>query len=749
MLRHVIKRDGKRVKFRANKIRLALSNANAEVPVLEQATEEDIDSIVKDITSIKQDCIHIEVIQDMVETGLMQRHKFELAKKYILYRYVRKLNRDLSEAELSILGVLNGTNMAVVDENSNKNSYINSTQRDLMAGEVSKTIARKLLLPDDIQQAIDNFELHWHDMDYTVQSMINCFSRDTYFITDRGTISFNDVSDGDIINVYTHDGSIQKATVHCYGKQMLNKVVLRRSTYSREELYVTGNHTWLLKDGTRTTNLKVGDRLLQTPIIDDFNIDSVLNDSRLALFWCLGFCLGDGSDYDNSKYGQGDNPGIRTRLCDNKIKYANIFTKAGFNVTHPNHESSDDLYVCLPKYSKRDILDNKEYWFLDLDEKKALFNGYLASDGEFRGKQYATGVSTISDEIRDFVILIGEACGYYIGTERIVTGSTNFTDNRTPMHHIQFSREQYSKQPWIVESIEPYKEDEVWCLEVENNHSFILSGGIVTGNCCLIHIKSILDYGTVMSDYLILSPKSFRTACSIVTQVVAIIASNQYGGQSIAIKHLGKYLAISRERFRIENQQRWDKVGIKYTNEQLEQVVEEQLKYELEQGVQTIQYQFQTLVTTNGQSPFVTLFMQLDEQDPYINETAMIIEEIIKQRIKGVMNKDGKYITPSFPKLIYVLDEHNCLRGGRFDYITKLAAKCTIKRSYPDYISAKMMREQFDGEVFSCMGCRSFLSSWRKTKWYVDMMNEPDSEIGKYLWEGRFNQGRQLCPLSA
>lgn len=432
MLKEIIKRNGRHAKFIPNKIRFAIQKANDEVSTLDRATDEDIDKIVKDIKSVHDDCIHIEVVQDLVETGLMKAGRFELAKKYMLYRYTHKLARDLSEAEASVLGILNGTNLGVIDENSNKNSYVNSTQRDLMAGEVSRTIAKKILLPDDIRQADEDMEIHWHDIDYTVQSMINC---------------------------------------------------------------------------------------------------------------------------------------------------------------------------------------------------------------------------------------------------------------------------------------------------------------------CLIHIKSILDYGTVMNDYLITSPKSFRTACNITTQVVAIIASNQYGGQSIAIRHLGKYLAISRERFRIENQKYWDAVGIKYTEEQLNGVVEQQLKYELEQGVQTIQFQLNTLVTTNGQAPFVTLFLELRDDDPYEDEVAMIIEEILKQRLQGVRNSDGVYVTPSFPKLIYVLDEHNCLRGGKYDYLTHLAAKCTIKRSYPDYISAKMMREQFDGEVFSCMGCRSFLSPWKKTEWYCKMMGEPLSEVGNYQWEGRFNQG--------
>lgn len=435
MIKEVIKRNGKTAKFVGNKIRCAIEKANAEVPELERATEDEIDKIVKDIKYIKMSCVHIETIQNMVEISLMKLKHFELAKKYIIYRYTRNLGRELSEAELSVLGIIKGDNDDVLEENSNKHGYTNSTQRDLMAGEVSKTLAKKVLLPPDILETIYARIYHWHDMDYTAQNMINC---------------------------------------------------------------------------------------------------------------------------------------------------------------------------------------------------------------------------------------------------------------------------------------------------------------------CLIDIKGILDFGTVLNGLLIESPHSFRVACNIMTQVIANIASNQYGGQSVAIKHLGKYLAISRERTRIKFSKMWDNAGMKYTEKQLNQVVEEQLKFELEEGIQTIQYQINTLMTTNGQAPFLTIFMHIDETSPYKNEIAMIVEEIIRQRHQGVKNKDGHYITPAFPKLIYVLDENNCLdpeHPAEFDYITEMAAKCTIKRSYPDYISAKKMREEYDGEVFSCMGCRSFLSAWKKTEWYVKMMGEPEEEIGKYKWEGRFNQG--------
>lgn len=244
-------------------------------------------------------------------------------------------------------------------------------------------------------------------------------------------------------------------------------------------------------------------------------------------------------------------------------------------------------------------------------------------------------------------------------------------------------------------------------------------------NCCLINIGDMLDNGTVMNGKLIESPKSFQVACNVMTQIIASVASSQYGGQSVDISHLGKYLRKSKEKF---SKRIHEKLGEELTEEQIAKVVRERLADELRSGVQTIQYQINTLMTTNGQSPFVTLFLYLRDGDEYIEENAMIIEEILRQRYQGIKNEKGVYVTPAFPKLVYVLDENNCLKGGKYDYITKLAVKCSSKRLYPDYISAKKMRENYEGNVFSPMGCRSFLSPWK-------------DEDGNYKFEGRFNQG--------
>ncbi len=412
----VIKRDGRAVDYNKEKIAIAIEKANQEVRAKERATKEEIKEIVKYIEELNKKRMLVEDIQDIIEQQLMDRKRFELAKKYIVYRYTRALVRKQNTTDESILGLIRNENKELAEENSNKNTMLASTQRDYIAGEVSRDLTNRLLLPEKIVKAHQEGILHFHDADYFVQPIFNC---------------------------------------------------------------------------------------------------------------------------------------------------------------------------------------------------------------------------------------------------------------------------------------------------------------------CLINIADMLDNGTVMNGKLIESPKSFQVACTVTTQIIAAVASNQYGGQSVDLIHLGKYLRKSYDKFRKELSEKYKN---KISKEMLEEIVEDRIKSELKAGVQTIQYQINTLMTTNGQSPFVTLFLHLEENDPYIKENAMIIEEVLKQRYEGIKNEAGVYVTPAFPKLVYVLDEHNCLKGGKYDYLTKLAVKCSAKRMYPDYISAKKMRENYEGNVFSPMGCRSFLSPWK-------------DENGNYKFEGRFNQG--------
>ena len=241
-------------------------------------------------------------------------------------------------------------------------------------------------------------------------------------------------------------------------------------------------------------------------------------------------------------------------------------------------------------------------------------------------------------------------------------------------------------------------------------------------NCCLVNIKDMLDNGTVINGKMVESPKSFQVACTVMTQIIAQISSGQYGGQTLNVKHLGKYLALSRKKYQAMVQD----LGM---SEKLQkEMVDRLLRKELEAGVQTIQYQINTLMTTNGQAPFVTLFLEIEPGHEYEEEVAMIIEEIIKQRHLGIKNEVGVYVTPSFPKLVYVLDENNIHATSKYRYITEAAARCTAKRLYPDYISAKEMRKIYEGNVFGPMGCRAFLSPWKDAN-------------GEYKFEGRFNMG--------
>ena len=412
----VIKRDGHTVTYDRSKIITAIKKANAEVEPGEKVTDEKIEEIVQGIESKNRPRMLVEDIQDIIEQKLMADGKFVLAKTYIIYRYTRELVRKANTTDDSILSLIKNRNKDVMEENSNKNATVASTQRDLIAGEVSKDLTRRVLLPEKISKAHDEGVLHFHDADYFLQPIFNC---------------------------------------------------------------------------------------------------------------------------------------------------------------------------------------------------------------------------------------------------------------------------------------------------------------------CLINIGDMLDNGTVMNGKLIESPKSFQVACTVMTQIISSVASSQYGGQSVDIRHLGKYLRKSYNKYK---NKLVEEFGDKIDDAILEQMAQDRLQDELRSGVQTIQYQINTLMTTNGQSPFVTLFLNLDPNDEYIEENAIIVEEILRQRLEGIKNEKGVYVTPAFPKLIYVLDEHTCLKGGKYDYITKLAVKCSAKRLYPDYISAKKMRENYEGNVFSCMGCRSFLSPWK-------------DENGNYKWEGRFNQG--------
>ncbi len=262
-------------------------------------------------------------------------------------------------------------------------------------------------------------------------------------------------------------------------------------------------------------------------------------------------------------------------------------------------------------------------------------------------------------------------------------------------------------------------------------------------NCDLVNLEDMLQNGTVISGTLIEKPHSFSTACNIATQIIAQVASNQYGGQSISLTHLAPFVQVSREKIRKTVEKELAVFGISPEDEKVAQVVEERLRDEVRRGVQTIQYQVVTLMTTNGQAPFITVFMYLNEarNEQEKKDLAMIIEETLRQRYEGVKNESGVWITPAFPKLIYMLEEDNIREGTEYWYLTKLAAQCTAKRMVPDFISEKKMKE-LKGDVYTCMGCRSFLTPDRFTDAGIgNIANAGNYEPGKHKYYGRFNQG--------
>ena len=249
-------------------------------------------------------------------------------------------------------------------------------------------------------------------------------------------------------------------------------------------------------------------------------------------------------------------------------------------------------------------------------------------------------------------------------------------------------------------------------------------------NCCLVNLEDMLQNGTVISETMIEKPKSFSTACNVATQAIAQIASSQYGGQSITLSHLAPFVDVSRQKLRRIVREEFVAAGLELNEEKIDEIAEMRVKEEIKRGVQMIQYQVITLMTTNGQAPFVTVFMYLDEvpEGRTRDDLAMVIEEMLIQRMQGVKNEKGVYITPAFPKLIYVLEEDNIKEGSKYWELTKLAAKCTAKRMVPDYISEKIMKENKEGNCYPCMGCRSFLTVYK-------------DENDKFKFYGRFNQG--------
>lgn len=744
----VIKRDGTQVLFEKNKIIEAINKAFLEVDniLFETETAEDIaDEIMK-----LNKTLTVEQIQDLVEDYLMRSERKDVARAYIRFRYKKEILRQTSNTYDSILKLIELENEDIKEENSNKNAIVASTQRDYMAGEVSKDLTRRFLIPEVVKDSHDAGEIHFHDADYFAQHIHNCFSRDTKFITTSGLKSFEDFNDGDEIEVFGIDGKPHKAIVKNYGIQQLNEYIF----YNGKKEYThsvkaTPNHRWILKNGEETTKLKIGDKLIKPPVMynHDLNWEELTHEEQLA--WCKGFGIGDGT----VEYGDKDKNGkniksnrTRIRLCGEKdLQYLSRFKIEGCKIRNTKF-GNGDKEVVIYNY-KKEIPK-----FNSLKEMKCFLNGLYCADGSSKKQVNKINyrLQSSKKEIINFIKKYADTCGLYITREKDLTGE--ITNYGIRPYTISFSFNPNFSYSYTVLDIKPYKIEEVWCLEVEEAHNFILEHGIPTGNCCLVNLEDMLQNGTVINKTMIEKPHSFATACNIATQIMAVVASGQYGGQTVSLSHLAPFVNVSREKIRkeVRNELNMSWLPIADKDNLIEEITEKRVKEEIKRGVQTIQYQINTLNTSNGQTPFVSINMYLGEvKDPLIKaDLALIIEEVLKQRIQGVKNEAGVWITPAFPKLLYVLEEDN-MPDGPFWELTKLAAKCTAKRLVPDYISEKMMKQlklskgevEGQGDCYPCMGCRSFLTPDRSGNGYDNVANAGNYIPNTPKYYGRFNQG--------
>lgn len=510
----ITKRDGRKVPFDEEKIEKAILKAMKNGSgIIKKDIAKEIATGAKEIFEIDDQEITIEDIEDYVYFSLLENGEELTAKFYEEYRAIQAFKRTINTTDSSILSLVQHTNEEVMNENSNKNAALNSTQRDLIAGEISKDIAKRLIIPAEFVQAHDEGIFHWHDLDYTISPMFNCFSGDTQFITNLGVVSFNDCNHNQTVEVIDKDGNWRKATVKKYGKQHLQTITLS-SGRTIKKIRATKNHRWLLKNGDITTNLQVGDKL---HLLNETSIETLNNDML-----CFGFVLGDGSDYQT-----GNSKGIRLRLCKDKTDLLNNFIQAGYTVSSYKQQGSNDIFLTkATEWSKNSFLKNKSWRYLSKEDKVSLFKGYYLSDG-FKDRN---GIATANGDLALMIREISALAGYHITSEKFEIRNTNFKEN-AQLYTFRFMRHQNTNRNWIVKDIS--KEDkhfsDVWCVEEPVTNTFTLNHGIVTGNCCLVNLEDMFENGTVINEKLVETPKSFGTACTIATQIIAQVASNQYG----------------------------------------------------------------------------------------------------------------------------------------------------------------------------------------------------------------------------
>lgn len=692
----VIKRDGRNVDFDRQKIVNAILSAFKDVDgEVSKYARERANNIADYVESHAGKRISVEDIQDMVEQGLVSGKRADVGKSYIIYRYEHAIARQRHNDNEIFQIINNDPNGYWSHENSNKNANLVTVQRDYLAGITSTDIARNYIFPKKVVEAHDDGIVHQHDMDYMAQSTLtNCFSADTKFVTSDGVRTFNDFYDGSPVVVRDMDGKWREATVHNFGKQILYSVTLQAG-HSKQTVRCTRTHRWVLSDGTVTSNLQVGDVL--APLVDTSVSVNDIETLEDATAFCFGFVLGDGSDIANSR-------GVHVRLCGNKVKFASVFKQAGYQLSETT--DGDLIATCKNAPRKQEFLTNREWRFMSSRSKAMLFAGYYAADGCVE----RNSLSTTDERCLELVEDISCVAGYYISSIRHDIRDTNFKKNSL-IHTVIFRKYQNVNNLWRVKSIEKdYNNNSmhnVWCVTEPVTHTFTLANGIVTGNCELINLNDMLQNGTAINKVKIKKPHRLITAMTITTQIMASVAANTYGGESINLTHLAPFVRDSYNYYL----KKYSDKSLGLTDKQIKALADRDLKKEIQDSVQTFNYQISTLFTLNGQAPFCSVFMYLNDTEEYKSELIMLIKEFLKQRMEGMPNRDGIKVTQAFPKLLYVLEEDNYKPGTKYWPVTKMAIKCSSNRLTPDYISEKKMKEykingNGDGDCYACMGKR-------------------------------------------
>lgn len=609
-------------------------------------------------------------------------------------------------------------------ENANFDSSLVSTKGSLIKGYLTKQLYKQFYLTKDEKEATKVGKYYIHDMRDMLMGSVNCFSRETTFLTSEGIRSFKDFNNGDQIKVLTHKGNWKTATVHSYGKQPLYKVSVRRSRGEPVEVFVTKNHRWLLRDNKQTTALQVGDVLTDTPdISSEFSWES-LTPVEKAL-WCLGFVFGDGSQAHASA--------CTVRLCGDKNKYAGRFKECGYTVTVPSNKGwGGDSFVWLHDTAK--MLPPKGW--RTVKDTQAFINGLLCADGgkdprslqrSFRDIQISANEET-QKELYDML----NVAGYYVSAVHEVPKETNYGTRKLPTKRYCLYQGARERTSWRVVSIEDVNRvEEVWCLQVEDDRSFLLECGIPTGNCCLFDIGNVLKGGFSMSNVTYTEPTSVLSALQVIGDITLVATAQQFGG--FTIPQIDKtLLPYAKKTYDHAFKKYFDQCNMEF-DEACAMAVQD-LKRELAQGFQSLELKLNTVPCSRGDFAFTTLTFgewsnDLPEYDKEFLE--VICETILDTRMKG---HGGKQVV--FPKLVYLYDweQHG---SDEHANVFEKAVECSSKCMYPDFLAINAphgtVSETYRASNKQCvihpMGCRAYLTPWK------------DPETNEYVSVGRCNIG--------